>query len=372
MDAHGSKSYASPIQANVHSNTKANLGGLAAIARGITGLIGFSCHVLHFGNGCGLEGGNSDLGSRNYAMGVPIREKEEQGPARDMPHPSGHQSGIVWIASYPKSGNTWARALLHNLVRLRNGESGEQDINEMARFSTWELDKKRYAHFLGYEPDNAVHRREIAATRDAVHRQIADSLQGLVFIKTHNSLMKDRGHPTINFAVTAGAVYVVRNPLDIAISYAHHAGSSVDAAIERMSAANAETDGSDIAVYEVHGSWSQHVWSWTRNPHRALHVVRYEDMLADPQKTFAAMARHLHLTSTRRHVARAIERSSFARLRAQEKEKGFRERPPHADQNFFREGRAGQWKQVLTPAQVDRIVRDHGEQMQRFGYLPLD
>jgi hypothetical protein len=282
------------------------------------------------------------------------------------------QSGIVWVASYPKSGNTWIRAFLHNLVRLRTGEDGEQDINEMARFSTWDLDKKRYAKFLGFEPDNTAHRSEIAATRHAVHRQIADSIDGLLFIKTHNCLVMDRGHSTINFDVTAGAVYVVRNPLDVAISYAHHSGVTIDNAIARMAVTDAETAGSDSAVYEVHGSWSQHVWSWTRNPHRALHVVRYEDLLADPQNVFAAMARHLLLDSTRRRLAKAIEQSSFARLQAQEREKGFRERPASADQNFFREGRAGQWKDVLTSAQVDRVVRDHGEQMRRFGYLPLD
>jgi hypothetical protein len=302
-------------------------------------------------------------------MSVPIHEGGER-PVGDGPPSFGHRSGIVWIASYPKSGNTWARAFLHNLVRLRNGESGEQDINDMARFSTWELDRKRYGDILGFEPDNALHRSEIAATRAAVHQRIADSTQGLVLIKTHNALVMDRGHSVINFSVTAGAIYVVRNPLDVAISYAHHSGSSLDAAIDRLAAQDAETDGSDTSVYEVHGSWSQHTWSWTRNPHRALHVVRYEDMLADPQQAFAAIARHLQITSTRRHLVRAIEHSSFARLQAQEREKGFRERPPQADQNFFREGRAGQWKDVLTPAQVDRIVHDHGEQMQRFGYLP--
>lgn len=284
----------------------------------------------------------------------------------------GHRSGIVWIASYPKSGNTWARAFLHNLIRLRNGESGAQDINEMSRFSTWDLDKKLYAEFLGYEPDGAVHRNEIAATRDEVHRKIANSARGLVFIKTHNGLFMDRGYSTINFSVTAGAIYVVRNPLDVAISYAHHSGLPINDAIERMADTSAETDGSDKGVYEVHGSWSRHVWSWTRNPHRALYIMRYEDMLADPQKTFGAVARHLLLTSTRRQLTKAIERSSFARLREQEQASGFRERPPDADQSFFREGRAGQWKEVLTSTQIDRIVRNHGEQMRRFGYLPLD
>ncbi len=303
-------------------------------------------------------------------VGDPDGQPPVQQPVASAPAPE-HRAGIVWVASYPKSGNTWARAFLHNHVRLRNGESGEQDINEMARFSTWELDKKRYAHFLGYEPQNDLHRQEIAATRPAVQQQIADSVDGVVFIKTHNSLVMDRGHPIINFAVTAGALYVVRNPLDVAISYSHHGGMSIDEAIVRMGQKDAENHGSDVAVYEVHGSWSQHVWSWTRNPHRALHVVRYEDMLADPRTIFAGILEHLRLTSTRRHLLKAIERSSFASLQAQELAKGFRERPAKADQNFFREGRAGQWRDVLTPPQIDRLVRDHGEQMQRFGYLPL-
>ncbi len=303
-------------------------------------------------------------------MSAPLRQGLEAGSAHQKPSPSGQQSGIVWIASYPKSGNTWARAFLHNLVRVSNGEPGEQDINDMARFSTWEVERERYAQFLGFTPDSTRHRAEIAATRHAVQQQIADLNDGLIFIKTHNCLVMDRGHSIINFAVTAGAVYVVRNPLDVAISYAHHGGVSVEHAIEVMGAKDAETPGSDIAVYEVHGSWSQHVWSWTRNPHRALHVMRYEDMLSDPEKTFGTLAQHLLLTPTRRQLKKAIELSSFARLQAQEKANGFRERPTEARDGFFRVGRAGQWKEVLTQAHIDRIVRDHGEQMQRFGYLP--
>jgi hypothetical protein len=69
-------------------------------------------------------------------------------------------------------------------------------------------------------------------------------------------------------------------------------------------------------------------------------------------------------------LADAIDRSSFERLREQEEKAGFKERPDEAER-FFREGRAGQWKEVLTPQQIQRIVDAHGEQMQRFGYLPL-
>jgi hypothetical protein len=284
---------------------------------------------------------------------------------------SAPQSGIVWVASYPKSGNTWTRTFLHNLTKIRSGEKGEQDINALNRFSTWDLNKKHYAEVLGYTPRNDQ-RNEIAAARHRVHQFIADSVDGMVFIKTHNALVIDRGHSTVNFAVTAGAIYVVRNPLDVAISYAHHMGCPIDDAIREMAAENVETPGNDKAVYEVHGSWTQHVWSWTRTPHRALYLMRYEDMLEDPERTFGGLARHLLMEPTPEQLREAIERSSFERLQAQEKQKGFRESSPKADAQFFREGRAGQWKELLTQAQVERIVDVHGEQMRRFGYLPLE
>jgi hypothetical protein len=300
-------------------------------------------------------------------MTTQAQQVRQEPRAQSMPG-----SGIVWVASYPKSGNTWTRTFLHNLVRIQSGERGEQDINEMNRFSTWELDKKVYARFLGFEPDNKTHRTAIAASRHKVQEHIANAVEGIIFIKTHSALVVDRGHTTINFAVTAGAVYIVRNPLDVAISYAHHMGKPIDVAIEQLACKDIETPGTDRAVYEVFGSWSQHVHSWTRNPHRALCVMRYEDMLADPEKTFGGLARHLLLNPTPAQLKEAIDLSSFGRLQAQEKSKGFRERPKESDENFFREGRAGQWNDVLTRKQVERIVRDHGEQMRRFGYLPRE
>src|ERR1700730_14901405 len=192
---------------------------------------------------------------------------------RESQNQSAPKSGIVWVASFPKSGNTWTRTFLHNLARIQAGERDGQDINEMNRFSTWELDKKIYAKFLGFEPDNKTHRQEIAATRHKVQQHIVDQVQGLLFIKTHNALVVDRGHTTINFAVTAGAISGVRNPLDVAISCAHHMGRPIDESIRQMGFPDIETNGTDSGVYEVYGSWSQHVFSWTRNRHAALYVM---------------------------------------------------------------------------------------------------
>lgn len=279
------------------------------------------------------------------------------------------RSGIVWLASYPKSGNTWTRAFLHNLVQVTSGAKRAQRINELNQFSMTSAAKSLFDDILGFSVTNK-HVEQIAATRARVQQHIADIVEGLIFVKTHQALVVDRGHVTINFAVTAGAIYIVRNPLDVAISYAHHLARPIDAAIDFMNLQNAETAVTDKQVNEVYGSWSQHVLSWTRKPHRAIYVMRYEDMLGQPQKTFGALARHLLFTPSESELTDAIDRSSFARLREQEEKAGFRERPEKAER-FFRDGRAGQWKEVLTPQQVQRIVDAHGEQMQRFGYLPV-
>lgn len=279
------------------------------------------------------------------------------------------KSGIVWLASFPKSGNTWTRAFLHNLAKILSLESGAQDINELGRFSAGEPAKARFTALLGHEPTDD-NRAEIANIRHRVQETLADEQAGLVFVKTHNALVTDRGSTTINFAVTSGAIYIVRNPLDVAISYAHHLGRSIDRAIEMIGQDGAETRVTDKQVYEVFGSWSEHVRSWTRKPHPAIYVMRYEDMLADPKKTFGGLVEHLLIEARPKQIAKAIELSSFKNLQAQEKEGGFRERPEKASANFFRDGRAGQWREILTKPQIDRIVGDHGEQMKRFGYLP--
>jgi hypothetical protein len=276
--------------------------------------------------------------------------------------------GIVWIASYPKSGNTWTRAFLHNLIKIIGGETeGEQDINRMGEYSTWDISLDLYQELLGKDP-REVDRAEIAAVRPRVQEKIAEMTDGLSFVKTHNALMMDRGVPTINSAVTSGAIYIVRNPLDVAISYSHHMGQSIDHAIEFMERKGLETTVSEKSVYEVYGSWSEHVHSWTRKPNRAVYVMRYEDMIANPLAIFGALARHLLMLPNDEQLSKAIDLSSFERLQKQEIDEGFRERPKISKQ-FFREGKPDQWQQILTRSQIQRIVNAHQVQMRRFGYL---
>jgi hypothetical protein len=185
------------------------------------------------------------------------------------------QSGLVWLASYPKSGNTWTRAFLSNLASIIDGAKERLDVNSIGRFTIGENFTQFYTGRLGFAPTGSEeHRKQIAAVRHAVQQEeIADKFEGLIFVKTHNALVIDRGHSIINFAVTSGAIYIVRNPLDVAISLSHHINKTIDEAIETM-ASVAETPVNEKRVHEIWDSWSNHVSSWTRKPHQAIYVMR--------------------------------------------------------------------------------------------------
>ena len=284
---------------------------------------------------------------------------------------SSHSSaeGIVWLASYPKSGNTWTRTFLHNLIKLLTGEDDNgQDINAMNDYTAWDISARMYSEMLGKDVESAT-RAEIAAIRPMVQEKLANDTDGLLFVKTHNALVMDRGYPAINSAVTSGAVYIVRNPLDVAISYGHHMGKTTDDAIRQMEQEGLETNVTEKSVYEVYSSWSHHVQSWTRRPNRAVYIMRYEDMLERPVRTFGALARHLLMTPTKGQLMKAIDLSSFEKLQKQEDKEGFNEKP-EVSEKFFRAGKSGQWKDELSGAQIARIVTVHRTQMKRFGYIP--
>jgi len=272
---------------------------------------------------------------------------------------------IIWIASYPKSGNTWTRAFLHNLFR---DPKSSFDINAMTMITANEAATANYDD-LEPRPWEERSLEDVARLRPKVQATLAASRPHTIFCKTHLAVLKVRDQPTINLNATAGAIYLIRNPLDVAISYANHQGLSIDKLIELLNLTNYETPNTEGLVNEPMGSWSQHVESWTGHPHPGLHVMRYEDMLANPVKMFMGLVKFLQIDAPRNRVERAVKNSSFKVLRKQEELHGFHERTA-AQEQFFRSGRAGEWKEVLTDAQVAAICEAHRDQMARFGYLP--
>jgi len=273
---------------------------------------------------------------------------------------------IIWLASYPKSGNTWTRAFLHNLL-INPKEPA--DINALNRFCLGE-DKASYYNHLSPRPVTELTFPEVMALRPKVHKILTESFPDSVFVKTHNYLGEVEGVPLITMEYTAGAIYIVRNPLDVAISYAHHFGVEIDEAITHMSLPAMGSPTTEMMVRQVYGTWSMNVKSWTQVPMPSIHVMRYEDMYKQPFRAFGNLARFLGIDPPRERLQTAIDNSSFKALQRQERQHGFIERSEHS--RFFRQGRPGQWRSVLTKEQIERIVADHREQMERFDYIPKD
>jgi len=276
---------------------------------------------------------------------------------------------IVWLASYPKSGNTWVRAMLTHLLHAPGDdfsvnalagapEGGDRhSLDDACAISSAELTP---AELLPY--------------RALLHRQMADENSAPHFVKTHDRYALDAGGTALFPADASRAViYIVRNPLDVALSFAHHGQQDVDATIARM--ANPDTmlnvwpdRISDFLPVHL-GRWSDHVAGWTQQQAIPVCLLRYEDMLADPAAALARIAAAAGIDASPAAIAAAAAASSFDRLRAREADEGFTEKPANMPR-FFRAGRAGEWRSALTEAQIARIVADHRDRMASLDYLP--
>lgn len=273
--------------------------------------------------------------------------------------------GIIWLASYPKSGNTWLRAFLANY--LANAAT-PVPINDLPRHVLGDNLILHYEQLTG-TPASELNDKDFNRLRPKVHEWLARSRPEAVFVKTHSVMRNIAGVPLITPPATAGAVYVVRNPLDVAVSFAHHYQVTYGRAVESLCTEGYVLPPSSGLCRQHLGSWSHHVGSWTEPPGPRPHVLRYEDMLAAPTKVFGGLVRFLGLPKDSARLKRAIDFSSFRELSGQERTTRFVEARPDGRSRFFRAGQIGAWRQVLTEAQAEELVEKHRNAMVKMGYL---
>lgn len=271
---------------------------------------------------------------------------------------------LVWLASYPKSGNTWVR-LLFAAYRKPLGEA----LTLAEAFQTTISDSRR-SEFERIAGKTGLSEAEVDGLREAVQIWLAERIEPPVLVKTHNARVRHNGFPMIRRELTLGAIYIVRNPLDVVDSVADHWGCSIDHAIRMLGNERHSIGGKqDAMVHQYLQTWSLHVQSWTDEPAFPTLIVRYEDLLAAPEIVLRNVLTFLGWKIDPTRVTAAIEETQFEKLQTREAANGFQERSDKSlSGRFFRKGKSGDWRQVLTEAQVDRLIADHGEVMQRFGY----
>ncbi|MEH6546659.1 MAG: sulfotransferase domain-containing protein [Sneathiella sp.] len=272
--------------------------------------------------------------------------------------------GIIWLASYPKSGNTWLRLFLHNLLLNNDKPANINNLNNLTIGSNNEF----WLEKVTGRPFDSFTEKEAVALTPRIHKALTRIRSDSVFVKTHNSMSKVHGIPLITPEYTAGAIYVLRNPLDTVISLADHFGISLNDSIDMLNDTQTTISADNIQTAEHLGSWSSHVLSWKAINKSALHILRYEDMLYKPEKAFGGLAKFLGLSPPTTRLKKAINFSSFDTSRKQEQEKGFIEQSDKSDR-FFRVGKAGQWRKLLSEDQIGRVIDANFKVMAEHGYL---
>ena len=273
--------------------------------------------------------------------------------------------GSWWLASYPKSGNTWLRAVIATLISER-----PVDINAMTFIGGSASARSAFDDALGIDSAD-LSPEQVMNLRPRAFEVWSAEAKRQLYCKVHDAYqLTPAGEPLFARAATRGAVYVVRDPRAVAVSLAHHFVQPIDAAITRMENPDAAVADSPQRLSDHLPQrllrWCDHVESWLAAP-VPLHLIRYEDMQRDPHSTFAAVAEFLGLGHDRQAIAAAVETTTFSRLQAQERVAGFVEKPREAA-DFFREGKVDGWRLALTPNQAARIVATHGTVMRRLGY----
>jgi len=278
-------------------------------------------------------------------------------------------NNITWLASYPKSGNTWTRAFLTALT----GDKCEVNINGLGRISIASA-VLPFEFSVGMRVSDLTE-NEIENLRPAAHQFLADMVDSHYFLKVHDAYIHtEKGVPLFPSSATHSAVYLLRNPLDVAVSWANHSNISIQEAVDQLNNKN-----QCLAFRSVGGTlgnqlrqrmftWGQHVKSWVDAKKIEVLPVRYEDMKTDAVSAFIKIVKLAELEKTDEEIMAAEKQCRFEKLKQQEEEHGFREKRAGSD-SFFHRGQTGYWREELTDEQVTSITEHNGDVMQRFGYL---
>jgi hypothetical protein len=229
---------------------------------------------------------------------------------------------IVWLASYPRSGNTFFRILLHRLFGLQT-----HSVYSLASFADRNPEDTRRLMSLTGQPDVECDLDRLRADSD------------LHIVKTHDLPADD----------TSPAIVLVRDGRDAVVSYAHFV-LKTEHGIEKPGRDLFEATLKQLIVGDNFGGWSGNVNAWTNRLGRDT-TIRYEDLIEDPVNIAARVLPQLHTKA----VARGATPPSFEELHA-------------AIPWFFRRGKTGSWREEMPSHLHDLFLERHGGTLLQFGY----
>ena len=278
---------------------------------------------------------------------------------------------IIWLASYPKSGNTWLRSIVSSLLYSESGNFDFELLKNIKQFPEKQFFKDIIDDFSNF---NEIKRNWITA------QEKINLSQNLKIFKTHHGKYTLGEHNFTNDKNTLAIIYIVRDPRNLVKSISHHFNLNLDKACEFLLSPEIIGNGKSWekkkdGMYNLLGKWNDHYRSWTANKDNLL-LIKYEDLVKDIDAQMNRIIDFLKKyskfkinTDKKKNI---IKTTSFKNLQDMEKKGKFIENAFSNDMkkiNFFHLGPKNKWEDSLNKNILKKIENGFSKEMQELGYL---
>lgn len=272
---------------------------------------------------------------------------------------------IMWLASYPKSGNTWVRALLTNYLYNENYKE-----NAFSKLDMIKSFPQKYA-FKGIVDEHELEKNYMMLFKYFIEAQKKINRDNnLHIIKTHNICGSVNNFDFTDKENTMGSIYILRDPRSIAVSYAYHANISFEKSVEIM------MDEKRITLHkkiypEARSSWKIHLKSWLNHPMPKI-FIKYEELETNTHECFKSILGFINKFIKKKieindeKILKTVKNCSFDNLSDLEKKLGFAEKGKNV--NFFRKGKTDEWKTALSTELISKIEKEFSDELKEFKY----
>ncbi len=276
---------------------------------------------------------------------------------------------IIWLASYPKSGNTLLRSILSTYFFSEDGEIKFDYIYKIKQFPLVE-------HFKNLNIDITDEKKIFESFIEA--QEFINKDKKIKFLKTHSSLAKINDCNFTDFKNSLGAIYIVRDPRNVVASFSHHYNLSIDETINVMIDPKRWLVKTDHVCKTFLSSWSINYNSWKQMKDKVL-FIKYEDLISKKKKTLLRIFKFINKLGFKKFeldmdkLNKIIKSSSFENMQTLEKQEEFKEgvidEITGKRKVFFNLGPKNDWKNLLNESSKKKIENMFQKEMRELGYL---
>ena len=276
---------------------------------------------------------------------------------------------IIWIASYPKSGNTYLRSFISSYYFSKKGKFNFDLLLNILQFPSLKFSKKKINSELE-ACQSWIYNQQQFFSGDKIH-----------FIKTHSSLNKYKGYDFTTKNLSMGAIYIVRDPRNLITSITHHYSLNYEQAYSKLINENQtllekSTDG-DYSNFTFLGSWSNHYRSWKNTKDFKTLFIKYEDFENNKLDTFKKILIFINslkqneLLIDEKKFINSINSTNFSNLRNKEENEGFEESvysKTGEKKRFFNLGFNNRWQKILPKNILLKLNNTFQDDLNELGY----